>query len=71
MKNQIILLSLQHQVQPPPKGNPSPSHLHAAGEKGLLVQDALIVLHQVVQFVCQLEGQGLQGGWLCAVHHQA
>jgi len=33
--------------------------LHAAGEEGLLVEDALIVFNQVVQLVGQLEGQGL------------
>lgn len=48
-----------------------PTDLHAAGEKGLLVKDAFIVLHQVVELVSQLQRQGLQGGWLCAVHHQA
>lgn len=55
---------------PSATGHDCSSDLHAAGEKGLLVKDALVVLHQVVQLVCQLQGQGLQGGRLCAVHHQ-
>jgi len=33
--------------------------LHATGEEGFLVEDALIVFNQVVQLVGQLEGQGL------------
>lgn len=33
------------------------------------VEDALVVLHQAAQFLCQLQSHVLQGGGLCAVHH--
>lgn len=35
-------------------------YLHSAGEKGLLVQDTLIVLHQVIELICQLQRERLQ-----------
>ena len=35
----------------------------------LEVKDALVILHQATQLLCQLQGHVLQGGGLCAVHH--
>lgn len=45
-------------------------YLHATGEEWLLVKDTFIVLHQVIQFVSQLQGEGLEGRRLSTVHHQ-
>ena len=33
------------------------------------VKDALIVLHQAAEFLCQLQSHVLQRGGLCAVHY--